>query len=107
VYSAGAMLLDLADPARVLARTETPLLAPLTDHERNGPVPNVVFPTAIEDIDGHPFVFYGSADSSIAVASLTRQAQRRPADDGGADLARVTPGREAVANTPAGPRDRN
>ena len=70
VYSAGAMLLDSADPARVLARTETPLLEPLTDHERIGPVPNVVFPTAIEDIDGHPFVFYGSADSSIAVASL-------------------------------------
>ena len=46
-------------------RTETPLLEPLTDHERIGPVPNVVFPTAIEDIDGHPFVFYGSADSSI------------------------------------------
>ena len=107
VYSAGAMLLDPADPARVLARTETPLLEPLTEHDRNGPVPNVVFPTAIEDIDGHPFVFYGSADSSIAVASLTRHTQRRAADRGSPDLARATPGREAVANTPAGPRDRN
>jgi predicted GH43/DUF377 family glycosyl hydrolase len=35
-------------------------------------VPDVVFPTAIEEIDGHQFVFYGMADSSIGVASLDR-----------------------------------
>jgi beta-1,2-mannobiose phosphorylase / 1,2-beta-oligomannan phosphorylase len=33
-------------------------------------VPNVVFPTAIEEIDGQQFVFYGMADSSIGVAHL-------------------------------------
>jgi hypothetical protein len=37
-----------------------------------GAVPDVVFPTAIEEIDGHQFVFYGMADSSIGVASLDR-----------------------------------
>ena len=35
-----------------------------------GIVPNVVFPTAIEEIDGQRFVFYGMADSSIGVARL-------------------------------------
>jgi predicted GH43/DUF377 family glycosyl hydrolase len=90
VYSAGAMILDPSDPSRVLARSQVPLLEPLTDHDRNGPVPNVVFPTAIEDIDGHPFVFYGSADSRIAVASLERHTER-----------------DSVAHPPAGPRDRN
>jgi len=71
-YSAGAMLLDPADPGTVLARTPAPLLEPLTSEERDGTVPDVVFPTAIEEIDGHQFVFYGMADSSIGVASLDR-----------------------------------
>jgi predicted GH43/DUF377 family glycosyl hydrolase len=69
-YSAGAMLLDPTDPGTVLARTANPLLEPLTAEERDGTVPNVVFPTAIEEIDGQRFVFYGMADSSIGVARL-------------------------------------
>jgi predicted GH43/DUF377 family glycosyl hydrolase len=71
-YAAGAMLLDAADPARVLARTARPLLVPSLDEERDGTVPNVVFPTAIEQIDGQHFVFYGMADSAIGVALLER-----------------------------------
>lgn len=69
-YSAGAMLLDPTDPGTVLARTSRPLLEPLTSEERDGTVPNVVFPTAIEQIDGQRFVFYGMADSNIGVARL-------------------------------------
>ncbi len=33
-------------------------------------MPNVVFPTAIEEIDGQLYVFYGMADSRIGVARL-------------------------------------
>ena len=69
-YSAGAMLLDPNDPGTVLARTPSPLLEPLAAGERDGTVPNVVFPTAIEEIDGQRFVFYGMADSRIGVARL-------------------------------------
>ena len=47
-YAAGALLLDADDPSRVIARTPEPLLAPETEEERSGIVPNVVFPTAIE-----------------------------------------------------------
>jgi len=71
-YAAGALLLDARDPSRVLDRTPEPLLAPETDEERSGIVPNVVFPTAIEEIDGRLFVFYGMADSKIGVALLER-----------------------------------
>ena len=71
-YSAGAMLLDPDDPSRVLARTTTPVLEPETDDERSGTVPNVVFPTAVEEVDGQRFVFYGMADSKIGVARLDR-----------------------------------
>jgi predicted GH43/DUF377 family glycosyl hydrolase len=71
-YAAGAMLLDADDPTIVLARTAEPLLAPETEEERSGIVPNVVFPTAIERIDGAHYVFYGMADSQIGVARLDR-----------------------------------
>ncbi len=69
-YSAGAMLLDAEDVTRVLTRSETPMLAPETDDERTGTVSNVVFPTAIEEIDGVRYVFYGMADARIGVARL-------------------------------------
>jgi beta-1,2-mannobiose phosphorylase / 1,2-beta-oligomannan phosphorylase len=71
-YAAGAMLLAGDDPAQVVARTPTPLLAPAVAEEHVGTVPNVVFPTAIEEIAGQRFVFYGMADSSIGVAGLDR-----------------------------------
>ena len=54
-YAAGAMILSADDPSVVLARTSEPLLAPETEDERVGIVPNVVFPTAIEEIDGAHF----------------------------------------------------
>jgi predicted GH43/DUF377 family glycosyl hydrolase len=71
-YAAGAMLLDAADPRRVLARTPDALLVPETAAELEGTLGNVVFPTAIEQIGGRHFVFYGMADSSIGVAELER-----------------------------------
>jgi predicted GH43/DUF377 family glycosyl hydrolase len=71
-YSVGAMILDAADPSRVIARTELPLLTPSTEDERQGIVANVIFPTAIEEIDGLYYVFYGMADSRIGVALLER-----------------------------------
>jgi beta-1,2-mannobiose phosphorylase / 1,2-beta-oligomannan phosphorylase len=71
-YAAGAMILDAGDPSRVLARTDQPILAPETLDERDGTVPNVVFPTAIEQVDGVHYVFYGMADTRIGVARLDR-----------------------------------
>ena len=71
-YEAGAMILDAEDPSSVLARTPLPLLTPETGEETRGTVSNVVFPTAIERIQGQDYVFYGMADSAIGVARLDR-----------------------------------
>ncbi|MBT1002227.1 glycosidase [Paenarthrobacter sp. DKR-5] len=71
-YSAAAMILDAEEPWRVTSRTSEPLLSADTEDERDGIVPNVVFPTAIEEVDGTLFVFYGMADSKIGVAKLER-----------------------------------
>lgn len=71
-YVAGALLLDAKSPSRVIARTIEPLLVPETEGETAGVVANVVFPTAIEKIDGVHYVFYRMADSKIGVARLRR-----------------------------------
>ena len=73
-YAAGAMILDADDPSKVLARTSEPILAPETADETSGTVANVVFPTALENVDGVRYVFYGMADSRIGVARLDRRA---------------------------------
>jgi predicted GH43/DUF377 family glycosyl hydrolase len=72
-YAAGGMILDADDPTLVLARTSEPLLRAETPDETAGIVPNVVFPTAIEEIEGQHYVFYGMADSKIGVARLDRR----------------------------------
>lgn len=72
-YAAGALILDAEDVGRVIARSATPLLEPELDEEREGIVPNVVFPTGMEFVsDREAYVFYGMADSRIGVARLQR-----------------------------------
>lgn len=71
-YCAGALVLDPDDPRRILWRSEAPLLAPEVPEERTGVVPNVVFPTGLDDRgDGHVDVYYGMADFRIGAARLT------------------------------------
>src|SRR6266511_4078252 len=70
-YCAGAMVLDPSAVWKVVDRTQQPLLEPETEKERGGIVPNVVFPTALDDrMDGTADVYYGMADSRIGVARL-------------------------------------
>ncbi|MDB5056791.1 MAG: glycosidase [Chloroflexi bacterium] len=72
VYSAGAAVLDLTDPSRVLYQSPRPILKPELPHETQGIVPNVVFPTATDlRSDGRLDVYYGAADAVIGAARLT------------------------------------
>lgn len=74
VYSMGAALLDLEDPARVLYRTRDYLLTPEEDYETVGFVPNVVFPCAAlhEESSGRIALYYGAADTTTALAFCQR-----------------------------------
>jgi predicted GH43/DUF377 family glycosyl hydrolase len=70
IYRTGAALLDLDDPSLVLHRSNIPLLSPRTEYERIGDVGNVVFPCgAIVEPDGEIKVYYGAADTCLAVAT--------------------------------------
>ncbi len=73
-YSAGAIVMDLDHPERVVYRSPHPVLSP-GPAERTGIVPNVVFPTGLDQrVDlGQPErvdVYFGMADDRIGVATM-------------------------------------
>lgn len=70
VYSAGAFLLDLKDPSKIIGRTKEPILKPEENYEKNGDVNNVVFPTGACILDEKLFVYYGGADKVCCVATV-------------------------------------
>ena len=68
-YEAGAMLLDRENPNKILYRSAEPVLRPDGVSDDEGINPNVVFPTAV-DVQGRQlYVFYGSADTRIGLAT--------------------------------------
>ena len=70
VYRAGAALLDLENPRRVIARTPEPILEPEEPYEKVGVVPNVVFPEGAVVTDGQLRVYYGGADRVCCLATV-------------------------------------
>jgi len=68
-YCAGAILTDLDRPGRIIGRC-TGILVPETRYERQGFVPDMVFPTGIVPREETLLVYYGAADQATAVAEL-------------------------------------
>ncbi len=73
-YAVGAVLLDRDDPSHVIGRSREPIMRSMTDYEINGFVPNVVFPTAMLDVEDEWHVFYGAADTSVAMTRFSKRA---------------------------------
>jgi predicted GH43/DUF377 family glycosyl hydrolase len=70
IYHAGAALLDLKNPLKVIGRLKEPLFSPKEKWEKKGMVNNVVFPSGAVQQDGKVFIYYGAADSLIAAKSV-------------------------------------
>jgi predicted GH43/DUF377 family glycosyl hydrolase len=70
VYRLGAVLLDLEDPSKVIARQKQPILEPELKWEKEGYIPNVVFSCGNAVKDDTIYVYYGGADTVIGVATL-------------------------------------
>lgn len=68
-YAIGAVLLDKADPSRVIGRCQEPILA-AANQDREGYVPNVVYTCGAIRHGDKLFVPYGVADSSVAFAFI-------------------------------------
>ena len=70
VYRIGAILLDLKDPTKVLARSTDYLFEPVLPYEKDGQVDNVVFPCGVTLKGDAVYMYYGAGDSVIDIASM-------------------------------------
>ncbi|MDX1932789.1 MAG: hypothetical protein SFU56_09310 [Capsulimonadales bacterium] len=69
-YRQGAMLLDLNDPTKILARTPQAIMEPEFYYERFGLyIPNVIFPCGNVVKEGLLHLYYGVCDTAIALAT--------------------------------------
>lgn len=68
-WTISAALLDLHDPRKILAVTKDPILKPETDHELKGVVNNVTFPEGAVVVGQELYVYYGSGDQGICLAT--------------------------------------
>jgi beta-1,2-mannobiose phosphorylase / 1,2-beta-oligomannan phosphorylase len=69
-YRIGAALLDLNDPAIVLARSADAIFEPEEAYEKIGIVNNVVFPCGMVEKKGILYIYYGGADTVVGVATI-------------------------------------
>lgn len=70
IYHAGAALLDLENPLKVIGRLKEPLFSPKEEWEKIGRVNNVVFPSGAIVKEDTLFIYYGAADTVIGAKSL-------------------------------------
>ncbi|HEX5774630.1 MAG TPA: hypothetical protein VFY28_01560 [Candidatus Paceibacterota bacterium] len=71
IFGVEALVLDADDPQSILARTEGAFMVPEEAFERYGIVQNVVFPTGAVVEDSRLDIYYGAADMTCALASLS------------------------------------
>ena len=68
IYRLGLALLDLENPEKVIYRSDEWVFEPESDYERFGDVDKVVFPCGWVEMDGEVRIYYGAADSRVAIA---------------------------------------
>lgn len=68
-YCIGAMLLDLDDPSKIIARLKEPLIAP-NEVEREGYVPNVVYTCGAIVHRNHLIIPYAMSDYATTFATI-------------------------------------
>jgi predicted GH43/DUF377 family glycosyl hydrolase len=71
-YCVAQALLDPLDPTAVLERPTEPFLFPNRDYEMTGQVGNVCFAEGLIPFGDRWLLYYGTADSKIAVATAPR-----------------------------------
>ncbi len=68
-YAGGQLLFDKQDPTRLTDRSETYFIRPDQPYETQGQVNQVVFLEGLVAFQGNWFLYYGTADSKIGVAT--------------------------------------
>lgn len=77
-YSAGEALFDAHNPARLIAQTDHPVLKPALPYEKSGQyVDGTTFVEGLVLFNGEWFLYYGCADTLVAVATAPAAANFR------------------------------
>ena len=71
LYCLGALLLDLKDPSKVVARSEEPIMQPTESYELTGFFGNVVFTNGHVVEGDRVRIYYGASDEVICGADLS------------------------------------
>jgi predicted GH43/DUF377 family glycosyl hydrolase len=72
-YTAGQALFDAKNPIKLLARTDTPFLEPTEPYEKSGQYKEgTTFVEGLVRFKGQWLLYYGTADSRVAVAFSVR-----------------------------------
>ena len=71
-YRVGALLLDLKDPKKILARTKNFLMEPEFPFETDGFYSGCVFPTGIVEVKDEYWIYYGAGDQCICLATIKK-----------------------------------
>jgi predicted GH43/DUF377 family glycosyl hydrolase len=72
-YCSGQALFDANDPSKLIDRLEKNFLRPDKSYEMEGQVNQVVFIEGMVPFKGNWFLYYGTADSKIGVATSPQQ----------------------------------
>jgi predicted GH43/DUF377 family glycosyl hydrolase len=70
-YCLGALLLDLNDPSKVIARSGEPIMEPVAPYEQTGFFGNVIFTNGHIVEGDHIKIYYGASDEVICGAALS------------------------------------
>jgi beta-1,2-mannosidase len=71
-YAAGQILMDKNDPLKVIRRSDQYFMKPDKEYEITGQVNHVCFLEGLVNYKNKWFVYYGTADSKIAVAQMNK-----------------------------------
>ncbi|MFA6585575.1 MAG: hypothetical protein WCS86_00210 [Candidatus Paceibacterota bacterium] len=70
IFGIEAVLLDLKDPRKIIARTSGPMIVPEESYELSGYVPDIVFPTGALIEKDTLTIYYGAADTTVCSAKV-------------------------------------
>jgi predicted GH43/DUF377 family glycosyl hydrolase len=70
-YCLGALLLDLHNPSKVIARSDVPVMEPIMEYEKTGFYGNVVFTNGHLIEEDTITLYYGASDKVICAAKLS------------------------------------
>lgn len=69
IFGVEAVLLDLNDPLKIIARTNSPMMVPQQEYEKKGNVADVIFPSGALTKGKDLYIYYGAGDSSCCLAT--------------------------------------